>query len=79
MRWTRLAPVFLLVLAASLVPLSSAGASANGGKTKQATGPIKALAMSGSRIAYDVGNPRVLGGAGVIGPERPYEKLYFGR
>jgi len=56
--------VFLLVLAASLVPLSSAGASANGGKTKQATGPIKALAMSGSRIAYDVGNPRVLGGAG---------------
>ena len=64
MRWLRLTPMFLLMLAAALVPLSSAASSAPRGMTKQATGPIKALAMSGSRIAYDVGNARVLGGGG---------------
>ncbi|HEY7149609.1 MAG TPA: hypothetical protein VH420_09200, partial [Gaiellaceae bacterium] len=64
MRWKRLTPAVLLVLAVSLIPLSSAATNAGGGKTKQASGPIKALAMSGSRIAYDVGNARVLGGGG---------------
>jgi hypothetical protein len=64
MRWPRLTPLFLLALAAALIPLSSAASGAPSGMTKQATGPIKALAMSGSRIAYDVGNARVLGGGG---------------
>ena len=64
MRWPRLTPMFLLALAAALIPLSSAASGAPSGMTKQATGPIKALAMSGSRIAYDVGNARVLGGSG---------------
>ena len=65
MRWPRLTPLFLLALAAALIPLSSAASGAPSGMTKQATGPIKALAMSGSRIAYDVGNataPAFLGG-----------------
>jgi hypothetical protein len=64
MRWMKATPVLLLVLAAALVPLSSAAGSASGGMTKQATGPIKALAMSGSRIAYDVGNARNPNGSG---------------
>lgn len=54
----RITPVLLLALAVTLLVLSSAAGSAPGNRTRQATGPIRALAMDGSRVAYDVANPR---------------------
>jgi hypothetical protein len=58
MKRNRLTPALLLALTTALLLLSSAAGSATGNRTKQATGPIRALAMDGSRVAYDVANPR---------------------
>jgi hypothetical protein len=60
----RLTPALVLALAGALVLFSGAAGSATGTKTKQASGPIRALAMDGSRVAYDVANPRILNGPG---------------
>jgi hypothetical protein len=51
-------PVTLLLL------VSSAMGTTAGRKIRQAPGPINALAMDGSRIAYDVGNARDSHGVG---------------
>jgi hypothetical protein len=48
----------LAVLLIALGLLSSAAGTATGTKVKRAPGPIRALAMDGSRVAYDVANPR---------------------
>lgn len=47
-----------------LLMVSSAAGTAAGTKIKQAPGPINALAMDGSRVAYDVGNARSPSGIG---------------
>lgn len=56
MKGRRLALVSTVSL--SLVLLSTGPAGGLPGKSKQAPGPIRALAMDGARVAYDVANPR---------------------
>ena len=53
----RLTVTLPLVLSLTLLSVSGAG-STGGVKTKLASGPIRAVAMDGARVAYDVANPR---------------------
>ena len=68
----RFAPAFMLTLAIFLLA-ASAAATTTRTTYKSAGGKLNAVAMDGSRVAYDVGNPVSPSGRGnkVLVPRRP--------